>query len=373
MPGQRLLFVEDEDAVRKMIAGFLERRGYEVVAVRDGIEALQAIRDGLPDLVVTDVNMPNMNGLELTRRLRAHHRTARLPIVMLSAMKDESDVLAGYAEGADEYAPKPIELAVLAAKIEILLRRSGGPEGRRTRGRLFMFIHGKGGVGTTTVAVNVAAALAAGGRGRVSLLDLNFEFPAAAMFFNMRPKHTLADLSEAAGRPDQDDFEMFVSRDPRTGVEVVTGADVPERAELVTIPAVNLAIDRLRERSEVVLADSPPSFSERSLCALDLAEMACLVTSPHLPAIKATLDWMKVLQKIDFPNARLLLVVSQTTPKGYPVAEIERVFKRPLDAVIPYSDLFDQAANDGRPLVSANAGHPAAKELQDLGGRLASP
>ena len=373
MPAQRILFVEDEDPVRKMIAGFLERRGYEVLAVKDGIEALQAIRGAMPDLVVTDVNMPNMNGLELTRRLRGHHRTARLPIVMLSAMKDESDVLAGYAEGADEYAPKPIELSVLVAKIETLLRRAGGPGGPRARGRLFMFIPGKGGVGTTTLAGNVAAALAGDGRGRVSILDLNFEFPAAAMFFNMRPRHTLADLSDGNGRPDQEDFEMFVSRDPRTGVEIVTGADVPERAELVTIPAVNLAIDRLRERSEIVLADSPPSFSERNLTALDLAEMVCLVTSPHLPAIKATLDWMKVLQKIEFPEGRLALVVNQTTPKGFPVQDIERVFKRRLDAVIPYSDLFDQCANDGHPLVAAHGGHPASKELRDLGGRLASP
>src|SRR5437763_9816948 len=99
--GERVLFVDDEEQIRKLLSTWLTRHGYEVTVANDGWEALKAIRTKAPDLVITDVNMPNMNGLELTRRLRADHRTARIPVIMLSARKQADDVLTGYAEGAD--------------------------------------------------------------------------------------------------------------------------------------------------------------------------------------------------------------------------------------------------------------------------------
>src|SRR5205814_7012715 len=134
MAGARIVFVDVEEQTRELLSTWLSRHGYEVTLANAGWEALKAIRAKMPDLVITDVNMPNMNGFELTRRLRADHRTARIPVVMLSARKQADDVLTGYAEGADEYIPKPVEMAVLSAKIEVLIKRfraTQGPEGAR--------------------------------------------------------------------------------------------------------------------------------------------------------------------------------------------------------------------------------------------------
>src|SRR5919198_3953114 len=133
-----ILFVDDEEQIRKLLSTYLTRQGYEVTLANDGYEGLKAVRSRMPDLIITDVSMPNMNGFELTRRLRADHKTARLPIVMLSARKQADDVLTGYAEGADEYVAKPIEMSVLAAKIDVLLRRTGGgaSETARRRGQV---------------------------------------------------------------------------------------------------------------------------------------------------------------------------------------------------------------------------------------------
>lgn len=124
MAGESILFVDDEEQIRKLVSTFLQRRGYNVRIAADGMEALRLVREELPHLVVTDVNMPYMNGLELTRRLRENHKTSRIPIVMLSARKQAEDVLSGYQVGVDDYVPKPVEMAVLGAKIETLLRRT---------------------------------------------------------------------------------------------------------------------------------------------------------------------------------------------------------------------------------------------------------
>src|SRR5207244_6833513 len=174
MAGERVLFVDDEGQIRKLVQTFLTKHGYVVTTATDGYEALREIKRQKPHLIITDVSMPNLNGLELCRRLRSEAATARLPVIMLSAKKQADDILAGYAQGADEYVAKPVELAVLAAKVELLLRRSKVAEeaagvAPTARGQVCLFLHGKGGVGTTTLAVNSAIALASAMIYRVTL------------------------------------------------------------------------------------------------------------------------------------------------------------------------------------------------------------
>jgi len=200
MAGERVLFVDDEGQIRKLVETFLTRQGYVVATATDGYEAVKEIKKQRPHIVITDVQMPNMNGLELTRRLRSEAATARMPIIMLSAKKQADDILAGYAQGADEYVAKPVELAVLAAKVDLLLRRgreaTGTPSVPLPKGRVCVLLHGKGGVGTTTLAVNTALALASTMIYRVAVLDLSLEFANAGMLLDQKPNRTLADLSD---------------------------------------------------------------------------------------------------------------------------------------------------------------------------------
>ena len=374
MAGERILFVDDEEQIRKLLSTWLARHGYEVTVAKDGWEALKAVRTKAPDLVITDVNMPNMNGLELTRRLRADHRTARIPVIMLSARKQADDVLTGYAEGADEYIPKPVEMAVLAAKVEVLLRRfatTGGQALVRRGGNVVLFIHGKGGVGCTTLAVNSAVALAATTIYRVTLLDLNLEFGNAPMLMNLSSGRTLADLAENAHEAlDEATFLTYLEQD-RSGVRVLAGCDVPERAELVTVPAVQQAIDHLQKQSDYVVIDAPPSFTQQVLAALDVADAAVIVTSAHLPSLKATKQALEVIGKLSFPIERTVLVVNRTSAAGVEMDHVARFFNRKPDIVVPYTEAADDAADRGRPLTVLHPDSAASKVIRDLAARIA--
>jgi pilus assembly protein CpaE len=369
--GERILFVEDEEMIRKLVGTYLSRAGYQVDFAVDGMDALRKVSEqGNPSLVLTDVNMPNMTGLELTRRLRGHHKTARIPIIMLSALKQAEDMLAGYAEGADDYVPKPIELSILAAKIDSLLKRySALPHEAATPGRVVAFLHGKGGVGTTTLAVNVAVTLAVPPT-RVSLLDLSLEFPTVGVFLNIRPRHTVADFVELSGPIDDDTFAHFVVRHPRSELRVLIGCDITERAELVTVPAVQQAIDKLRGQSDYVFIDQPAAFTERTLTVLDAASVACVVSGANLPSLKASLDCLQVLEKLHFPPERTLLVMNRTTPIGVTLEQAKQFFGRTPDHVLGYSELFDHAANAGEPLVLTHPEYPGTKDVKELGQRL---
>ncbi len=374
MPGERILFVDDEEQIRKLLSTWLTRRGYEVSVATDGWEALKSIRAKAPDLVITDVNMPNMNGLELTRRMRADHRTARIPVVMLSARKQADDVLSGYAEGADEYVPKPVEMAVLEAKIEVLLRRFRTTRGEavaKRGGNVILFVHGKGGVGTTTLAVNAAVALAATTIYRVTLLDLNLEFGNAPMLLNLTSSRTLADLAEDAHEQlDETTFGSYLEQD-RSGVRVLAGCDVPERAELITVPAVQLAIDHLQKQSDYVVVDAPASFSQQVLAALDVADATVIVTAAHLPSLRATKQALEVLEKLSYPQERTVLVVNRTSSSGVEMDHVARFFNRKPDIIVPYTEACDDAADRGRPLAVLHPDSAASKVIRDLAARIA--
>jgi DNA-binding response OmpR family regulator len=128
LAGELILIVDDEKQVREPIAIYLQEVGYRTVIANDGAEAMIAVSRERPDLVLTDVYMPKMNGLELAQGLRSDPLTATIPIMMLSALGDSKYVLAGYSNGADEYVTKPIELAVLLARVQSLFnRRPGSP------------------------------------------------------------------------------------------------------------------------------------------------------------------------------------------------------------------------------------------------------
>jgi pilus assembly protein CpaE len=372
--GKRILFVDDEDQIRKLLSTWLTRHGYEVSVANDGWEALKSIRAKAPDLVITDVNMPNMNGLELTRRMRADHRTARIPVVMLSARKQADDVLTGYAEGADEYVPKPVEMAVLEAKIEVLIRRfrtTGGEAVAKRGGNVILFVHGKGGVGCTTLAVNASVALAATTIYRVTLLDLNLEFGNAPMLMNLTSGRTLADLAESAHEQlDEATFGTYLEQD-RSGVRVLAGCDIPERAELVTVPAVQQAIDHLQKQADYVVIDAPASFSQQVLAALDVADAAVIVTAAHLPSLKATKQALEVLEKLSYPQERTVLVVNRTSASGVEMDHVARFFNRKPDIIVPYTEACDDAADRGRPLAVLHPDSAAAKVIRDLAARIA--
>jgi DNA-binding response OmpR family regulator len=117
----RVLVVDDDPQVVRLLRVNLELEGYDVVSASDGIQALDAVAKEKPDLIVCDVMMPGMDGVEVVRRLRADNVT--LPVVMLSAKAMRSDMRAGLEAGANEYVTKPFDPAELIDVVDRLLGR----------------------------------------------------------------------------------------------------------------------------------------------------------------------------------------------------------------------------------------------------------
>jgi phosphate regulon transcriptional regulator PhoB len=120
----RVLIVEDEPDIRDLLAWHLEREGYQVSRSRTGLEALRQIEAAPPDLVLLDLMLPELDGLEVCRRLRRERATASLPIVMLTAKGEELDRVLGLELGADDYIVKPFSPKEVVARVRAVLRRT---------------------------------------------------------------------------------------------------------------------------------------------------------------------------------------------------------------------------------------------------------
>jgi DNA-binding response OmpR family regulator len=136
MSNRSILVVEDEEAIAEAVRARLVSEGYDVRVVHDGPEALRLAASVHPDLVVLDLMLPGMDGLEVCREL---HREDWLPVLMLTARTDEADKVAGFAVGADDYLTKPFSLRELAVRVRAILRRMERIQGTRTGEALTRF------------------------------------------------------------------------------------------------------------------------------------------------------------------------------------------------------------------------------------------
>ncbi len=118
----RILVVDDDENVRRLVAAYLEREGYDVLTAADGPSAVRAAETESPDLVVLDLMLPGMSGLQVAKRLTA---TLEVPILMLTARGEEEDQLRGFQAGADDYLTKPFSPKLLLARVSAILRRAG--------------------------------------------------------------------------------------------------------------------------------------------------------------------------------------------------------------------------------------------------------
>ena len=130
MPAQTILVVEDEPRIAAIAADYLRHAGYQVAVAADGAQALEAVRTVRPDLVVLDLGLPGIDGLEVTRTLRSG---SAVPIIMVTARVEEADRLLGLETGADDYLTKPFSPRELVARVKAVLRRTAS-SGREAAG-----------------------------------------------------------------------------------------------------------------------------------------------------------------------------------------------------------------------------------------------
>src|SRR5215470_13174462 len=120
---ERVLIVDDDPDIQKLVSYNFTQAGFQVITAATGLAALKAVQDEPPDLIILDIMLPDLDGLEVCRRLRRQEKTRRIPIIMLTARTQEVDRVVGFELGADDYVPKPFSPRELVLRIKSIFRR----------------------------------------------------------------------------------------------------------------------------------------------------------------------------------------------------------------------------------------------------------
>jgi two-component system, OmpR family, alkaline phosphatase synthesis response regulator PhoP len=125
MAGETILVVDDERDILELVRYNLEKEGFKVSCVLSGYDALAAVQEAPPDMILLDLMLPDLDGLDVCRRLKEEEKTRQVPIVMVSAKGEDTDIILGLEMGADDYITKPFSPKILLARIRSVLRRLG--------------------------------------------------------------------------------------------------------------------------------------------------------------------------------------------------------------------------------------------------------
>jgi len=371
----KILIVDDDPNALRLVGYTLQVEGYEIVTAESGSEALMAVERERPSLVILDVMMADMSGIEVCHRLRSNARTAHLPILMLSAKGKVEDRVTGLKAGADDYVPKPVDPAELVARVEALMLRAARITPPSPGARFLAFLGAKGGVGTTTVAVNVALALVQQGK-TVILADFHPYLGTVCPLLGLDPPHSLAELAqmEAHSIRPRDIEGRLVSH--FTGLRVLGSDQIPppEEHRDLTPPHAEVIMDGLSTMADCVMFDFPVHLTPTSQAVLSQCDFVALVTEPDPIALRCTKGRLTLLQQWGIMGELVGVVVvnRSSSVMMMTIGELQELLGAAIVGVVPpASEACLHALRQGTPLLLTQPDHLAARMLQEVAQRLA--
>jgi pilus assembly protein CpaE len=359
---KKVLLVDDDEMLRKMTEVLLAKQGFEVTAIENGAKAIQQLKFMLPDIILMDVMMPDMDGFTACREIRSNPATAAIPIIMLTALDSVENKVKGFEAGADDYLSKPFETAELVARINVMTRRSEGyapqiavpttSQPLREAAQTIAVFSLRGGSGVSTIAVNLAAGLSQLWEMKVALVDMVSVAGQTALFLNQSLRNTWADVCTLDVIDEEGVLSAMLPHECR--VRTLASPRRPEESELLTPEKVKTTIEVLRTAFPYVVLDMPHDLSEKSLNALDQSDVILVITQPEIASLRAASMAMEIFEALKYKDQKkIYIILNWTFPRqGLVIKDIERMLKSKIDLILPYAaDELVNALNIGKPPV----------------------
>jgi len=370
----RVLFIDDEPINHQLVAHALEPLKCELHFSENGKDGVIKARNIKPDVIITDVMMPEINGYEVTRLLRREPQFSSVPILVLTAQSGLQDKLKSFEAGADDHLTKPFEAAELVARVTSLLRRAEAAklshaEAKVEESAFTIAIHSlRGGTGCSSLAVNLGIALAQLWKKPTILLDMTMTAGQVALMLNMTLRRTWTDIARFS--PAELDSEVLGSilNMHESGLSFIAAPTFPSQAETLHGETLGTAIRLLKGQYEYVISDLPHDFSEPAIQALDSADVILTVGSPDMASIRAVTAALDTYEKLGYAKEKVKFILSPTFPhSALSKDKIEAALGLTTFATIPYAqDVFVDAINLGQPLVFAKPELPVSGLLEDF-------
>jgi len=377
---EKILIIDDDIDTLKLVGLMLERQGYRIAVASNGTLGISRASVEKPDLILLDVMMPDLDGYEVTRRLRTDPALAHIPIIMFTAKSMVDDKVAGFEAGVDDYLTKPTHPAELTAHVKAVLSRTATgkavPEPReRDRARVVAFLGARGGSGTSTLAVNTAVVLHGGGQdvilaemnpGRGSIaLDLNLPNPVGLSNLLIR---SLKDIHLRSI-----DGELITHR---TGVRLLLASSRPKDSELEqAVPQMEAVVRNLATMATVVVVDLGSGLRPYVMPLANIADRVILVSEPVYPSNTIARNLIDELSASGLGRHRisLALLTRERTSLQIPWQQMAADLGVDLAGLVsPAPEQAHQAAQNGAPLVLLHPDTLVGDQIRKLAAHIAT-
>lgn len=366
---ERILIADDDPSLQRLLFHTLKLEGYEVIPAHDGNEALELVNREHPDLVILDIMMPHINGLDVCRILREQPATATLPIIMLSGLNEVQEKVLGLKAGADEYVTKPIDLRELAARVDALLKRNRLLRASATAraGKILTFIGAKGGAGVTTTVLNAAVLLAQSGK-KVIAAELRSDKGTFATQLKVAPGRNLADLLALEAPAITQAMVTSALQSTDFGVRVLLGPQTLDQFLPLEPARVAATLDRLSHLADYVVVDLPPIATPAHETVVQNSHQLFVLVEPELSAVALAGVRLAQLAAWGAQPARVhLVVVNRQGAMMISLREIERRLDKLAEGVTPpATDVLGVAVQYGMPLAHYQPEHAAVTNLAEV-------
>lgn len=353
----KILIIDDEKIYLNMIIHALKEKNYHIETASNGSEGIQKAHSFKPDLIITDVIMPNMNGYEVTTTLRRENNFAHTPILILTAQTDMQAKLEAFEAGADDYLSKPFEPKELIARIEVLFRRTKRVKSTRInekeKARLIAVHSLRGGTGCSSLAINLSLSIYQLWEKPTILLDMAMTAGQVALMLNAPLKRTWTDL--ARFNAENIDIEAVNStiNQHESGLDFIPAPTLPSDSAPLEEETLDSILDILGKEFSYIISDLPHDFSPMTLSILDEADIILLLVAPEMASIRAASAALDTYSKLGYPPKKTKLILNAVIPRSDLTAKkIEDALSVPITLTIPHiADKFVRAINYGKPFI----------------------
>lgn len=371
---EKILLIDGDAATISWLKNRFESEGFAVDSVNRGNLAWQKIEAALPDLIVLDLSLPDMDGLELIQRIRQRTEWAHLGIIVLSQRVLPEEISASLNAGANEYLVKrPGADIELIAKVRVHFSQPHKTPAPLppSRGRIFAFCSAKGGAGTTSVCINTAYALAktATPTTEILLVDLVLPMGTVAQSLGFDTHKTVSRLThEANGRFDEEMIRKYVSHTLRWGFRVLIGSNDPLEAADLDGNQILPLFQTLKSMYDYILVDFGRNLSRISLPIIQMSTGIVVIATPDISTVRATRLIVEHLEAQGVERDRMMLINNRTVGRVWTTTDdIVREIKLPLAATIPYEvEYMTMAMNAAVPFMEKFPENSACMSFIDI-------
>ena len=358
----KILIIDDDLDTLRLVGMMLQKQGYQIIAASNGQQGLDLALAEIPSLILLDVMMPQMDGYEVARHLRANPKTVDIPILMFTAKSQLDDKVTGFDAGADDYLTKPTHPAELQAHVKALLSRASKSKvnpptspASDERGYVIGILGARGGLGVTTIAVNIAASLERATQSAVMLAEFRPGQGTLADDLNL-PK--TKGLTELLGMPIKEitrDIIKEKTNKHQSGLRILCASALPREAALQeNIQHFQTILARMTFMAKFIIIDLGCGLTSLNQKLLSSFDELLIVTEPFANPILHTKALIDDLNSLGVEKNKIHLTVNYRirSEAQLSVPQVQDKVQYPIEVTFtPAPELLLQAIRMQNPAV----------------------